>query len=430
VVRALLDANLLPRVVSGSSAGSLGAALLCTRTDAEVHELVADFPNTQGLDFFVSARILQPLRRASPGATTLLRQMLLCLPPTGCACPASTHAPLLPASLPQAHNRPADLVRHLLGSGYIQNHEFFGVRLRKLLGDLTFLDAYQRTGRILSIAVTAADTQEPSRLLNYLTAPNVFIWSAVACSSAFPFLFAPQDLLARDAFGNVVRFSETGAAQSQRRWCDGSLEEDLPMRGLSQLFGVNFFIASQSNPWLIGVVALKRLLSPSLGRLLESEFKHRCCQLLALWPHSRLLKMLCQPWEGDITVALPPTGKPLWPLHATAAAARTGIQCCAACCCTEEVSSLPRSKDPPPLSSRPAFPLGKAAINFTAGDIWQAMRFGQREVWKQLPAIRAACEIEVRIDELLKGLALQVRHQDRLERALAQASGAEGVGWR
>jgi hypothetical protein len=202
VVRALLDANLLPRVVSGSSAGSLGArrrplpalppaaahpccarwqlarllaslfshvllpcagdeslvrccclpwvhagaALLCTRTDAEVHELVADFPNTQGLDFFVSARILQPLRRASPGATTLLRQMLLCLPPTGCACPASTHAPLLPASLPQAHNRPADLVRHLLGSGYIQNHEFFGVRLRKLLGDLTFLDAYQRTG--------------------------------------------------------------------------------------------------------------------------------------------------------------------------------------------------------------------------------------------------------------------------------------------
>lgn len=32
-----------------------GAALLCTRTDAEVHELVADFPNTQGLDFYVSA---------------------------------------------------------------------------------------------------------------------------------------------------------------------------------------------------------------------------------------------------------------------------------------------------------------------------------------------------------------------------------------
>lgn len=43
---------------------------------------------------------------------------------------------------------------------------------------------------------------------------------------------------AADPAGNIVRFSEMGAAQSQRRWCDGSLEEDLPMRGLSQLFNV------------------------------------------------------------------------------------------------------------------------------------------------------------------------------------------------
>lgn len=40
------------------------------------------------------------------------------------------------------------------------------------------------------------------------------------------------------------------------------------------------------------------------------------------------------------------------------------------------------------------------------------------------PFPQAACEIEVRIDELLKGLALQARHQDQLERALAQASAA------
>lgn len=38
-------------------------------------------------------------------------------------------------------------------------------------------------------------------------APNVLIWSAVACSSAFPFLFAPQDLLAKDGRGNIVKFS-------------------------------------------------------------------------------------------------------------------------------------------------------------------------------------------------------------------------------
>jgi hypothetical protein len=31
----------------------------------------------------------------------------------------------------------------------------------------------------------------------------------------------------------------------------------------------------QCNPWLIGVVGLKDTLPPKLGRLLESEFKHR-----------------------------------------------------------------------------------------------------------------------------------------------------------
>lgn len=61
-------------------------------------------------------------------------------------------------------------------------------------------------GRILNIAVCAADTNEPPRLLNYLTAPNVVVWSAVACSSAFPGLFKPQDLLAKDHNGNFVRW--------------------------------------------------------------------------------------------------------------------------------------------------------------------------------------------------------------------------------
>ena len=55
------------------------------------------------------------------------------------------------------------------------------------------------------MAVSPADTNEPARILNYLTAPNVIIWSAVSCSSAFPFLYLPQDLLARDATGDMVR---------------------------------------------------------------------------------------------------------------------------------------------------------------------------------------------------------------------------------
>jgi predicted acylesterase/phospholipase RssA len=40
VVRAFLDAGLLPRVVTGTSAGGLVAALTCTRTDEELKELL------------------------------------------------------------------------------------------------------------------------------------------------------------------------------------------------------------------------------------------------------------------------------------------------------------------------------------------------------------------------------------------------------
>jgi predicted acylesterase/phospholipase RssA len=40
VVKAFLDAGLLPRVIAGTSAGGLVAALVCTRTDAELKTLL------------------------------------------------------------------------------------------------------------------------------------------------------------------------------------------------------------------------------------------------------------------------------------------------------------------------------------------------------------------------------------------------------
>ena len=62
---------------------------------------------------------------------------------------------------------------------------------------------FAHAGRVLNVAVSAADTNEPPRVLNYLTSPNVVIWSAVSCSSAFPYLFKPQELLSKDEKGNM-----------------------------------------------------------------------------------------------------------------------------------------------------------------------------------------------------------------------------------
>ncbi len=92
-----------------------------------------------------------------------------------------------------------------LVTGTLQDSDFLIRKLRVLMGDMTFLEAYERTGRILCVTVCPADTNEPARMLNYLTAPQALIWSAVAASSAFPGLFPAQHLLARNSRGDVVR---------------------------------------------------------------------------------------------------------------------------------------------------------------------------------------------------------------------------------
>lgn len=64
--------------------------------------------------------------------------------------------------------------------------------------------------------------------------------------------------------------------EGERRWRDGSLEEDLPMRSLSEMFNVNYFLVSQTNPHIVPALNLKKRFSRKLGNLVEAEWKHRC----------------------------------------------------------------------------------------------------------------------------------------------------------
>jgi TAG lipase/steryl ester hydrolase/phospholipase A2/LPA acyltransferase len=103
--------------------------------------------------------------------------------------------------------------------------------------------------RLPSPGLTAAPAPLPAR-----PRPQALIWSAVAASSAFPGLFQPQDILARNARGEEVPFNcaaggATGpataegaasaaaaaAAAGARRWRDGSLELDLPTFLLAEM---------------------------------------------------------------------------------------------------------------------------------------------------------------------------------------------------
>ena len=84
------------------------------------------------------------------------------------------------------------------------------------MGDYTFKEAYDKTGRILNITVASTQDFEFNRLLNYLTAPNVLIWSAAVASCALKFLFEPVPLLSKDRKGNIVPYHPSGL-----KWSDG-----------------------------------------------------------------------------------------------------------------------------------------------------------------------------------------------------------------
>ena len=75
-------------------------------------------------------------------------------------------------------------------------------------GDVTFQEAFDKTGRILNIPVKAIDQIDDTRkvhvrMLNYLTAPHVVVWSASRASCSVPGVYAPFPLLARDPDGSL-----------------------------------------------------------------------------------------------------------------------------------------------------------------------------------------------------------------------------------
>lgn len=69
---------------------------------------------------------------------------------------------------------------------------------------MTFKEAYLRTGRILNISVIPADRHSPTKLLNYVTAPDTVIWSALLASAAVPGILPPVVLMQKLKDGSIV----------------------------------------------------------------------------------------------------------------------------------------------------------------------------------------------------------------------------------
>ena len=119
VVKSLWENGLLPHVISGSSAGSIVAAMLGTHSDEELREVMAHRESLVGL-----------IKWNSPPRTHLF------------------------------------------------DVEHFNAKLRERIGEMSFQEAFRRSGRAINITVSAYDPLDEGRLLNYRTSPNVVINSA------------------------------------------------------------------------------------------------------------------------------------------------------------------------------------------------------------------------------------------------------------
>ena len=75
-------------------------------------------------------------------------------------------------------------------------------------GNTTFEEAYLRTGRIFCITLSSTSKKASPILINYLSAPNVTIASAVLASAAVPGFISPVQLEYKDSHGVIRSYGE------------------------------------------------------------------------------------------------------------------------------------------------------------------------------------------------------------------------------
>jgi predicted acylesterase/phospholipase RssA len=143
----------------------------------------------------------------------------------------------------------------LLGFGLFSSFmalSHFNLSINQLLsrftcGDMTFEEAYKKTGKTLCITLSSTTKKAPPVLLNYISAPNVTIASAVVASAAVPGFIPPMRLYYKDSDG-VVRIQ---GGKTDETYFDGSIEQDIPVSGLAEMLNCQFFVACQANPHIV-----------------------------------------------------------------------------------------------------------------------------------------------------------------------------------
>lgn len=331
IVKELFEQKLLPRIISGSSAGAIIASVVCSSTNEEIPKLIQEFA-FGNLDVFEDSKAPE---------SYLMR------------------------------------LGRFLKFGVVMDIGYLRGVMQEWLGDMTFHEAFNRTRRILNISVSSSSIYEMPRLLNYITAPNVIVWSAVAASCSLPLVFAGSPLMAKDPRTGSPMPWDLGSS----KYIDGSIEGDLPTTRLSELFNVNHFIVSQVNPHV----------QPFLSK--SSEGLIRGGGLLANLVIGELL-------------------------HATTLLTALGI----APALAQKISGLLSQRYTGHITILPHAPLfqglARLLTNPTPAFMLTACERGQRATWSRMSIIRNHCQIELSLDDALYALRLDLIQKERPTRYL------------
>lgn len=231
VVKALYFKGLLPRVIGGSAVGAAVASLACTLTDTELIPILVTIADAMG--------DIDKLNH-------------------------------------DVDERYGNVIENVVKKGYSQDILLFLKFVRDTIGDFTFEEAYLKTEKILNIVVHPTHQLVPS-LLNYITAPNVIIWTAVYASIGTGVLSDNVKLYVKDFNNNIVprnpdldvRFlkpQDVSYRHSYFRYQRQKMDDEAstrhyqgqgesPYTRLTELFNVNHFVISLARPYLAPLIS-------------------------------------------------------------------------------------------------------------------------------------------------------------------------------
>jgi predicted acylesterase/phospholipase RssA len=320
VIEELEAQGLLPRVVTGSSAGSIMAGILATHTDTELADLLdPDYIDFEWCSVFSPFELVK--------GNSMLDQKTL---------------------------------KNFIGRN---------------IPEMTFLEAYQHTNRILNVSVSPADSHQFPRLLNYLTAPNVLIRWACLASSAIPGLYPAVQLRAKNFDGKSVAY------MSQNRWIDGSVHEDIPIDKVNRLHNINHYIVSQTNPYIVPFLNDEVAETGLIPFIQDVILKAPMVQI------EHFLELVHQHFD------MPGISSILKKAHAMASQTYSG-----------DITIYPEKH---------LMNIGRIFANFGPEEVKKMIMEGRRATWPKIERIRNTTQISRTFDDCLRQMSEQYRYVKR-----------------